>query len=311
MLAGPGNWCDQSWREHSDMHFLRELFGQSSSFRSLACSTSASQLRVMHTHTDAIRNRITASGLSIQQMYEDIRYCMRDPIELDRIILWREWFLRSHVACVIGSRDHLSAQGILLADCLREIAGDAAIPWAAEVRRKQKRDLQKVVYKKSLANMAPDPVERIRTHMDRWMDHEAPGVQEVSTTMKIPGPPAWVSTQVCRRLQHLPHIAPPRVCAAAWRTLFNGWCTERRFQRIGSAADQCWLGCGEGGHDSIEHYCRCPLGIDVLREKLNIVLPRRDAMQLWMLGHAAQESGDILALGALFVYGVYMTTNHY
>ena len=147
--------------------------------------------------------------------------------------------------------------------------------------------------------------------MDRWMDHEAPGVQEVSTTMKIPGPPAWVSTQVCRRLQHLPRIAPPRVCAAALRTLFNGWCTERRFQRIGSAADQCWLGCGEGGHDSIEHYCRCPLGIDVLREKLNIFVPRRDAMQLWMLGHAAQESDDILALGALFVYGVYMTTNYY
>ena len=47
---------------------------------------------------------------------------------------------------------------------------------------------------------------------------------------------------------------PPRVWAVAWRTIWNGWCTSRRFQSAGP----CRFGCRSlGAADSLEHYSCC------------------------------------------------------
>ena len=129
--------------------------------------------------------------------------------------------------------------------------------------------------------------------------------------MMLAGPPAWVAGIICKHLQHLHRVAPPRVCAAALRTIFNGWCTERRHQRCGGVGDICYLGCGKEGCDSIEHYCRCPLGLEILRQRLNIILPGQDALAFFVLAHSAQEVDDVLALGSLYIYAVYVTTNYY
>ena len=49
---------------------------------------------------------------------------------------------------------------------------------------------------------------------------------------------------------------PPRVWAAVWRTLWNGWATNRRMQGQG-AVRRCIYGCS--ADDSIEHYAFCPV----------------------------------------------------
>ena len=58
-----------------------------------------------------------------------------------------------------------------------------------------------------------------------------------------------------RALATYPEVArvvPPRVLAACLRSLWNGWCTARRFQ--GHAG--CCFGCPDG-EDSVEHYANC------------------------------------------------------
>ena len=47
---------------------------------------------------------------------------------------------------------------------------------------------------------------------------------------------------------------PPRAKAALLRTWWNGWVTERRFQR---GSKGCVMGCC--AEDSIEHYAHCPI----------------------------------------------------
>ena len=62
--------------------------------------------------------------------------------------------------------------------------------------------------------------------------------------------------RVDRALAALPVIAratQPKVLAAVIRTLWNGWCTGRRFQK---SHHSCMLGC-QFGEDSVEHYGRC------------------------------------------------------
>ena len=50
---------------------------------------------------------------------------------------------------------------------------------------------------------------------------------------------------------------PPRTWAAVWRTLWNGWATDRRMQGRG-AVHTCIYGCSVDAPDSIEHYACCP-----------------------------------------------------
>ena len=58
---------------------------------------------------------------------------------------------------------------------------------------------------------------------------------------------------------------PPRVWAAYFRLICNGWMTARRFQ----GNRTCLFGCG-GGHDSIEHFAHCPVVSHWLLENLGI-----------------------------------------
>ncbi len=143
------------------------------------------------------------------------------------------------------------------------------------------------------------------------MDDDAERVGNRAAEMLLDGPPAQVASRIHRQLQSLSKHAPPRGCAAVFHTIWNGWCTARRFQQRGSAKDRCWLGCPEGASDSIEHYCRCPIGLDILRKRLNISLPQEKALTFWLLGDYAQGRVEVLAIGALFTYAMYNATNYY
>ena len=72
----------------------------------------------------------------------------------------------------------------------------------------------------------------------------------------------WVDDDqnLCLRAQRLLQMmgtkVPPRVWAAVWRTLWNGWNTNRRRQGRG-ALRGCMFGCPPEAADSIEHYACC------------------------------------------------------
>ena len=68
-------------------------------------------------------------------------------------------------------------------------------------------------------------------------------------------------------LRLLHQKAPPRIAAAALRTMWNGWPTLRRFQKEGPCLFMCgnWI-----QEDSIEHYACCHTALDFGRRILNI-----------------------------------------
>ena len=96
----------------------------------------------------------------------------------------------------------------------------------------------------------------LRRLLDRWNVHVLPG------------------RRVARAIRHLRLLGchcSPRVQAAYLRTIFNGWCTRRRFQGGGC----CRLGCGSS-EDSIEHMAHCPRASHWFRLFLTN----------WMISHA-------------------------
>ena len=128
----------------------------------------------------------------------------------------------------------------------------------------------------------------MRARIERWV---------------LPGPPLRVARRVLRHLAALRDCAPPRMAAAALSTLWNRWCTERRFQRIGP----CVFGCADQA-DAIEHYARCPVVRRFACSFVRLAIPAPEAMQYFMLSHGALANTDVLTRTAIVIYAVYRVT---
>ena len=98
---------------------------------------------------------------------------------------------------------------------------------------------------------------------------------------------------------------PPRVLAAAWRTIWNGWCTAARFQKRAP----CVLGCGNGAQDRIEHYANCDFLRWVAKAAFGIC-PSKVTLAHFLLLEDGMETVDCIK-SALLAYTMYMVTNAY
>ena len=295
-----------------DYYYLKELYGQSRSFASIEVIALASKLRVMHMHNTFRRGSSAPNRASISEMNRRLRELLRNPIDLDRVTHWGGWYERSHVSCLFKAKQDLHGVGITIERCLEEIAGWQPPPWSDAVCRKQKREFQKTVVLAIKGLGRPDPVARVRAKLNRWMDWSAARPSDtVSLNWKIPGPPAWIARRSHGHLDKLSNLVPPRVASAVFKAVWNNWCTARRYQQTNHTNDKCWLGCGSHAQDSIEHYSRCPIALDVLRNKMRINLDPRRGLPLFALAMCEQDQDDVLALSALYIYGVYMCTNQY
>jgi hypothetical protein len=305
MLGGPGNWY-----QRRDAFYLKEYFGQSKSYGSVELISQAAKLRVMHSHNcTRLRGRVL-NAASISDMHTELQYALLDPIDSRRIHLWRKWYDQSHVTIIHRNETNIRRLGLSINMCLDTLARGEPRPWTDKVRAKQKRGIQKFVTDFLKESEKVNAEERIRDRVQRWMDVHAAGPSARSVRMLIAGPPRWVAARITRRLQRLPKLVPPRVCSAALRTIFNGWCTDRRFQGKGPQ-HSCVLGCSPDAADSIEHYCRCPITKDLFSKKLRIELHPAKALSYFAIATKEQEEDEILALSMLGVYAVYMCTNHY
>ena len=89
------------------------------------------------------------------------------------------------------------------------------------------------------------------------------------------------------------------------RTLYNGWCTHRRFQKRHYYNNTCLLGCGGNSEDSIEHYCRCRVTTALYNRLLNVHVPNSQLLDFFML-HCSGSAKDLMC-SSLCVYGIYNT----
>jgi len=300
MMPGP-----KDWRSDQDAFYLKELYGQSQSFQTLEVTAKAAKLRILYTH-DSYRRRERAQNIrSITCMNTSLAALRQRPEQATRACSWAAWYDSSFPAALVNNAVELNGIGISIELAVSEIVGHND-PNEPHIQKKVKRELQKTVSRHIKQHQKPDPVSRIRHKLTRWFDRDRGRPRDKSIGFKLAGPPNHIARRVSKHLQRLPTLVSPRVCAAVWRLVFNGWCTSRRFQGKG----QCVLGCA-GAQDSIEHYCCCPAVQDTLRLQLRVSIPSCRCLSFWMMNEPASDSDDFLMCSALITYAGYMATNHY
>jgi hypothetical protein len=264
----------------------------------------------LHAHDSDIRGTGDGHRITIAQYHYKLSRLRNSTIYIDRAASWKEWYDRSHATVLIQNKWSLEGEGVVLNELLTDIAGGPR-PWSLEVRDKQKLQLQKATTLAIKRARAPDAEARIRHKLSRWFDPDAKGLRDISIVGKLAGPPAHLARRTSRRLQLLHELVPPRVCAATFRLIFNGWCTHRRFQRRRSTLNRCLLGCSGDAEDSIEHYCRCPAVQEVLRTRLRKTVPDMQALSFWTLADRLTDDHDDLLCSSIICHATYMTTNMY
>ena len=140
----------------------------------------------------------------------------------------------------------------------------------------------------------PNAEERVRRKMKRWFPH-------------LKDPPGVLTRRVCARLQQLQVVSTPRVQAATWKLIWNGWCTARRFQQRRCQKNTCKLGCSKTAEDSIEHYVHCPVVVKVAALRLRLYYL---SLADFLLAFASM-SKERIAKTVLLTYAVFRATNMY
>jgi hypothetical protein len=144
-----------------------------------------------------------------------------------------------------------------------------------------------------------DSVDRIRNKVARWsgIPFGLPGVQGIQTRL------------MHKHLKALGLLVAPRVHAAVFKTLWNGWSTETRFQRKHSQSNRCRFKCSSEAGDSIEHYCRCPVVRQVSYKHLHLQYNLCDALNVWCLNTSLLDKPHILTCVAILIYGAFNAYN--
>ena len=131
---------------------------------------------------------------------------------------------------------------------------------------------------------------------------------------QLPGPrievlPARVALRVEKHLQRLRTLVSPRVQAACFSTVWNRWCTARRFGQRHSVRNRCLLGCAGHAEDSLQHYFNCEALRWVAAHFLRLGHLDICARHL-LMEHPCLDDDETLTCVAVLVYAAYFTTNH-
>ena len=283
MAPGPGNWCSMT-----DLLVMGESFGQARSFPGLSHMCLAAQKRVFQWEHSA------QGGLAVQSKFGQLKHAIAQTEHMDRYVRWVSWYRKGPVATLNDTSLSLDRLGLSSAELLgqagEEKSEKGGAPNLIRVRKKFQKCVRLALGKKA----RPDAVARVRAKLCRW---------------NLAGVPNITANRCTRTLDHLGRLVPPRVCAAVWKTIWNGWTTARRYQKKGN----CLLCCGgRYAEDSIEHYARCSVVREVGRTFLGM---QQSSYDKWLgnfitLGvNSCKVDDNMLTLRAVLVYAIFRTTN--
>ncbi|CAK0885512.1 unnamed protein product [Prorocentrum cordatum] len=168
---------------------------------------------------------------------------------------WADWFDRSYICQLDDNLTQCSAAGVSSHAVERQLLGDEiARPLTEQRAHRLRRGFQGCAAT-LLTTTRPEELEpRVRHKLERWAVDQYPRIR-VSHGMRF--------------LRILGKTAPPRIWAAPWRAMWNGWPTSRRTQGR-SGLPGCMFGCAESSQDSIEHYANCTTGHSVMARDLGM-----------------------------------------
>ena len=299
MFPGAGTWaiCEDLW-------YLRENFGLAKSAQPLVCIARAAKIRIAYLGCHFGCKSVTKSMVlrpgsdNIFSRWKSLQSCMRQTEHFGRLAEWESWYQNSFCKTLVENVRWCNSKNITVNSILDDI-GTVDNHGVDEAFCKVKREFQKNALKAIKKVDAPDPVERIRHKMERWR----------GITYGISGNPGQYSNCMARRIKSLASLVTPRVQAAVFTTMWNGWCTHRRFQQRALASNKCVFKCSQTSEDSLEHYCRCPTVLRVAKHYFHFAYPKELALDLWTLNSYWLDIDDNFRGLALLVYGAYMAFN--
>jgi hypothetical protein len=279
------------WAKPEDLWYLKELYGQQRSFKSIGAMAFAAQVRV------ATWEAATAGGLRVKERARTLRELFNNADYIGRRRAWPNWYANSHILTLENAVSKFEALGTPVNALINDLAGGERQPWSENRTNSIKRHFQQAALRVILMARQPHAEDRIRHKQSRW---------------KLQGLPGANARRVLRRLDLLKSLVTPRVSAAVLSTIYNRWTTARRFQRRTQSCNHCVLGCPGGAEDSIEHYARCHVVRSFGLSFLNFSFSHADALEDFVLAGADirwSENMKDLTMLAILIYSVYRTTN--
>ena len=300
MYPGPGQWILPE-----DLWFARENFGLAKSALPLSMVARAAKLRVsafgcfFNTQHPTLHHLRRLDRDNIIGRVHQLQEAKIHSNHLDRVAHWGGWYNQCYCKNLLDNAHWMKSKGITTFGLYNDIAVGSPPEQEEDEFNKYKNNFQRFALKAIRNSSTPCAVERIRNQVERW--RHVPYV--------INGLPGHYSPMIAKHLVKLSKIVTPRVHAAVFTTIWNGWCSERRYQRRRSSANVCKFKCGTDAEDSLEHYSKCPVVLKVARGYLHFSYPLEEAINLWTLcNHWVAHDGNMRSL-ALLIYGSYMAHN--
>jgi len=285
VAPGPHNW-----NVPEDMWRLQQSFGFPFRVKSLSHMAKAAQIRVI------LWENHENGGIQALPRARALTALMQSTDFLGRRIRLDKWYSASHLLTLQSAWDDFRAMGLTAVSLFNSIARSPR-PWTAATAKRVRSGTQGEIYNRLLNKKATYGLSRLAEKVERW----------------DLGNPRIVAERILPRLQAIAKWVPPRVQAATLSTVWNRWCTARRYQVADTSPTGCLLGCTSTRClDEIEHYLRCPIVLQVARTKLGLHLtPASSWEHLLLAGRPPdpRQAEQWRGRCALLLYATYRTTN--
>jgi len=247
----------RAWGIPYDLKILEEL-GFPTCLPDMRAMQWAAKLRVARWEDAA------SGGLRVRERASQLRTAVQSSECLRTAGEWANWFRTGFVVNLAEAILESKAHGVDTFSVLAKAVGSPNGPWTQPQWQQARNRFQKSAYKLLIKLPEAGIEERLRHKLDRW-DTGDFGRVKVARARKML---KWLGKEV-----------PPRIWAAVWRALWNGWATRRRTQgRHG--LDACAFCDSEYGDDSLEHYAHCRPLHDCAGRQLRLTRPNDKARRV-------------------------------
>ena len=292
---GPKDWCSCE-----DLWQLQESLGLNCSFKNVGTLAKAIQSRVLH--CDRAFASVDRARADLETIRSKIRYTER----IHNLATWSSWYSGFFLSNLCGNDDAVTGKfGNLDTLWLAHNPNWTLEKLGAEkLKHTRKHAHQSMVYQALLSLELQNPVERFREKMGRWHLNDTT-IHVYRPEHTIQNTPRWQAE--CSRwlLSKLKHLVAPRVVSAVFGTIWNRWCTTKRYQQ---AVAPCRF-CHSIRGDSIEHYSRCRVVRRCCDRMLRLDGKVHATLHSFTLACPALYRRTDLACQALLIYGTYTSFN--
>ena len=220
---------------------------------------------------------------------------------IDRPGRFADWYSSSLIRCLSRAVHNADTVGVNTRSEWRKILSTYTQPITlADLSRARHKFQNHLTHRLlTVPNFNVSVENRVRLKMSRW---------------RLCIPPGIVTRRILDRLPSIGKLVNPRVHAAIFKAVWNGWTTSARFQN----RSRCVLGCSEAvdalgypiAEDRIEHYVTCPFTCWLL-SKVGLHPSHASKEHFFLVADGMMEHTDRVVLRSIILYAMMRATNHF